>query len=237
MVLDRLRRPRASIAYHGVGDVDDLTDPERLVVSAAHLASQVDALVDRGYRFLTASQVADEGGDPGPGVAVLTFDDGWRSGLDDVVPLLQSRGLGATFYVCPGWFGGQHPDVTGPAGALVTADHVRALADAGMEVGSHTMTHPDLRRLDDDALEEQVVSSRTALEELLQRDCRTFAYPFGLHDDRVVRAVEAAGYDLAWAWLPGPWDPLRAPRLPAPCRHGAGRLLLKLRGVRRFWTR
>ena len=58
------------------------------------------------------------------------------------------------------------------------------------------------------------------------------AYPYGLWDERVAEAARAAGYRLAWAWLPGPWDPLAAPRLPAPPRHGAGRLALKLLGIR-----
>ncbi len=235
--MQRVRRPRAALAYHGVGIVSEEQDPATLVVSPTNLAAQVDALISRGYRFLTASEAAAEGGDPGPGTAVLTFDDGWESGLTEVVPLLAARGLRATFYVCPGWLGGQHPDVAGPAGRLADADAVRGLQAAGMEVGSHTMTHPDLRTLDDAELHEQIVTSRARLEELLQAPCPTFAYPFGLYDERVVAKVREAGHTIAWAWLPGPWVPLEAPRLPAPCRHGSGRLMLKLRGVRRVWTR
>lgn len=236
-IIERVRRPRASVAYHGVGSVTDAEDPATLVVSPTNLASHVDALLDRKYRFLTASEVAAEGGDPGPGTAMLTFDDGWQSGLTEVVPLLIDRGIRATFYVCPGWLGGQHPDVTGPAGKLLDADEIRGIAAAGMEIGSHTLTHPDLRTLDDDALHEQVAGSRAHVEEIIQTSCPTFAYPFGLYDQRVIQAVRAADYDLAWAWLPGPWSPLEVPRLPAPCRHDAARLMLKLRGVRRFWTR
>ena len=75
--------------------------------------------------------------------------------------------------------------------------------------------------------------SKAAVEELTGRPCRTFAYPYGLHDERVTRAVADAGYELAFTWLPGPWRPLEAPRLPAPPRHGAARLAVKLLGVRR----
>jgi hypothetical protein len=65
------------------------------------------------------------------------------------------------------------------------------------------------------------------------RPCRTLAYPFGLFDDRVERAARAAGYELAWGWLPGSWRAAAAPRLPAPPRHGARRLAIKLLGIRR----
>jgi hypothetical protein len=59
------------------------------------------------------------------------------------------------------------------------------------------------------------------------------AYPFGAHDDRVRAAARSAGYELAWAWLPGPWEAFAAPRLPGPTRHGALRLALKMAGVGR----
>ena len=127
----------------------------------------------------------------------------------------------------------QHPEVAGEQGRLLDEAEARALAESGMELGSHSLTHPDLRKLDDDALEHEVRASKIAVESLTGRPCRTFAYPYGLYDERVTRAVEAAGYELAFAWLPGPWLLLEAPRLPAPPRHGAFRLAVKLLGVRR----
>jgi peptidoglycan/xylan/chitin deacetylase (PgdA/CDA1 family) len=103
-----------------------------------------------------------------------------------------------------------------------------------MEVGSHTLTHPDLRGLGDAELDAELRGSRAAVEELTGRPCRTFAYPFGLYDERVAGRVRAAGYELALAWQPRRgWDPYAVGRLPGPPRHGAGRLALKLLGVRR----
>ena len=87
--------------------------------------------------------------------------------------------------------------------------------------------------LDDDELARELQESKADVEKITGRPCRTLAYPYGLYDDRVTEAAAAAGYELAFAWLPGPWRPLAAPRLPAPPRHGALRLALKLAGVRR----
>ena len=53
-----------------------------------------------GYRFVTAEELIVEGGPHGK-TAALTFDDGFRSWLTDVLPLLQRLGVRATFYVCP----------------------------------------------------------------------------------------------------------------------------------------
>lgn len=230
-----LSRP-VSLAYHGVGAGDDATDPNRLVITPEHLRDQLRLLQRAGYRFVSAEEVASEGSLPRR-TAVVTFDDGWRSGLTEALPVLEELGIPATFYVCPGWWGGQHPDVTGSDGAILTRDETAALHAAGVELGSHTMTHPDLRALDDATLAEELTRSRVEVEAVTGQPCRTFAYPFGLYDERVVGAVREAGYELAWTWLPGPWLPHEAPRMPPPCRHGAGRLALKLLGVRRFWTR
>lgn len=225
--------PRALVlAYHGVGDVDDEIDPARLVVAGDDLASQLGLLLRLRYRFATAEELLAPNR-PQRRTAVLTFDDGWSSWLTDVVPLLRRLGVRATFYVCPGLWGRQHPDVRGGVGRLLDEAGVRALLSAGMELGSHTMTHPNLTRLDDGALGRELAESKAAVEALTARPCRTLAYPYGAHDDRVTLAAEAAGYELAFIWRPGAWERFAVPRLQAPPRHGSGRLLLKLLGVRR----
>ena len=231
MILHRPANPLV-LCYHGVGEVDDRLDPERLVISPRHLESQIRWLRNRAYEFATAGEIVD-GPAPGKRTAVLTFDDGWRDGVTTVMPLLQSLGIRATFYVCPGLWGRQHRSVGGAAGKLMTRDEALTLFEGGMELGSHSMTHPDLRRVSDSDLRWELESSASELASLTGEGCRTFAYPFGLYAEREVEAVGRAGYELAFTWLPGPFRPLAAPRLPAPPRHGALRLALKTIGIRR----
>jgi peptidoglycan/xylan/chitin deacetylase (PgdA/CDA1 family) len=223
-------RPPAVLAYHGVGRPNG--DPKRLLTSPEHFESQIRFLKRRGYRFLTAEELLEEGGAEA-GVAALTFDDGFQNWLTEALPLLERLGVRGTFYVSPGRFGAQHRSVEGEGGRLLEAEGVRTLVGAGMEVGSHSMSHPDLRQLDNGELAAELRDSKTALEGITGAPCRTFAYPYGLYDERVTQAVAEAGYELAFAWLPGEWRPLAAPRLPAPPRHGALRLSLKLLGIRR----
>lgn len=95
-------------------------------------------------------------------------------------------------------------------------DQLRALAAAGHEIGSHTLTHPLLPGLDDARLEAEVAGSRARLEAALGVPCRSFCYPNGDCDDRVVAAVRRAGYEVAvtTAWGPNRpgADPLRLTR-------------------------
>lgn len=220
-----------TLAYHGVNHVEAGEDPSKLVVTPDRLHDQLGWLRRRGYRFETARELAARGSQA-PSTAVITFDDGWADALT-TAQLLSDWGAAATFYVCPGWWGGQHPDVTGPAGRLLTRAETQQLAAAGADVGSHSMSHPDLTKLADGDLKQELTASKHAIEDAIGIECTTFAYPFGLHDGRVRGAVESAGYKLAFAWLPGPWDRFAAPRLPGPPRHGPTRLALKMLGVRR----
>jgi peptidoglycan/xylan/chitin deacetylase (PgdA/CDA1 family) len=226
--------PPITIAYHGVGRVSRADDPLGLVMAPELLESQVRALRRVGYRFRTATEIA--GGRPPRGTAVLTFDDGWADALDVVVPLLTRLGVNATFFLNTTLWGQQHHAVNGPAGRLMDERDARALAAAGFDVGSHSMTHVDLRTLDNAALAYELTESRAAISDITGAPCRVLAYPFGAHDARVQAAARDAGYELALAWLPGPWNPYAAPRLPGPTRHGASRLLLKMAGVRRRKT-
>lgn len=229
-MIDRLLRPPVVLVYHGVGEPDG--DDARLLITPERLESQIRYLQRRGYRFLTADELLAEGA-PGTGTVVLTFDDGFRSWLTDVAPLLERLGVRATFYLSPGLLGKQHWHVSGEAGRLMDETEAKALVDEGMELGSHAFTHQDLRLLDGRELAFELSESKAAVERITGRPCRTLAYPYGLYDERVTQAAAEAGYELAFGWLPGPWQPLAAPRLPAPPRHGAGRLALKLAGIRR----
>jgi peptidoglycan/xylan/chitin deacetylase (PgdA/CDA1 family) len=79
---------------------------------------------------------------------------------------------------------------------------IRALVDAGMAIGFHTLEHPVLVGLDDAELREAVVGGRTELEAATGRTLRHFAYPHGKADARTARAVADAGFTTGWTGRP-----------------------------------
>jgi peptidoglycan/xylan/chitin deacetylase (PgdA/CDA1 family) len=89
-------------------------------------------------------------------------------------------------------------------------DELGSLAAAGWEVGSHTVSHPMLTRVGDEALAGELGESRAAVEAALGRPCRSLAYPYGDFDARVAEGARAAGYDAAGTLFPG-----RIPGAPA----------------------
>ncbi len=91
---------------------------------------------------------------------------------------------------------------------------VREMADAGVEIGSHTLDHPVLSRLEPEEAERQVVASRRLIEERLSRPVRFFAYPNGTREDftpRVEQAVRRAGYLAALTTIEGRPRPMSDP--------------------------
>ena len=82
---------------------------------------------------------------------------------------------------------------------IMTWDHVRALARAGMDVESHSRRHRVLQTLDREALTDELTGSRADLEAQIGRPVRAIAYPVGrrvAHVDRIRQAIAAAGYKL-----------------------------------------
>ncbi len=190
------------LSYHAISD----GWPAALSVTPDALERQVSALLERGYRPATVHDAIHA--PPAPKTLALTFDDAYRSVLDLGLPVLSRLGVPATVFaptdyigsgrpmVWPGidnWVDGPHARETTP----LSWDELRSLADAGWEVGSHTRSHPWLTSLSDDDLQDELRTSREQCEAELGGPCRSIAYPFGDHDDRVVAATAAAGYTAA----------------------------------------
>ncbi len=101
---------------------------------------------------------------------------------------------------------------------------VREMAAAGIAFGSHTVTHPNLTRLTDAALDRELIDSKRGIEEKLQREVGTLAYPIGNRDsfdERVIAATRRAGFALGVTYLPGA-NPLPEFNRFELCRHGIG---------------
>ncbi|MCH0564919.1 MULTISPECIES: polysaccharide deacetylase family protein [unclassified Streptomyces] len=214
--------------YHSVGDRSD--DPYRITVTPERLNQQLAWLRGRGLRGVSVTELlAARAAGADRHLVGLTFDDGYADFLDAALPLLQRHGCTATLYVLPGRLGGDNAwDPLGPRKPLLDADGIRRAADAGMEIGSHGLTHVDLTAADDVTLKSETAESRTVLSHLLGRDVDGFCYPYGTVDARAVDAVREAGYRYACAIDPGPLTgPLALPRVHVGERDTAVRLLLK----------
>ena len=202
------------LMYHSVAPSGDA-----LTVSAVQLDTQLDYLSRGGFNTVSVKEVLDaqdgRGSLPDHPI-VLTFDDGFAEHYATVLPLLQKRKQKATFFIVSGWTG------TDPAQRKVDPQvhrrhlvwsEVRALRDAGMEIGSHTVTHGSLVDLKHAELQIELEQSKADLERELEMPIDIFAYPFTRQQIRVRQAVQHAGYRAALVGPRGGSDRLELQRI------------------------
>lgn len=192
------------LVYHSVGTAsDEYTTP------VAQFAAQLDWLAENGFHTVSLRDLAEARARRRPlpdKSVILTFDDGREDGFRIVLPALTAHGFRATFFV-----------VTGEVGqpGYLTWEQVRALAAAGMEIGSHSATHARLSDLDDARVREELTRSRAELEQRLGRPVDLVAYPYNSVRRRIVRIARESGYDVGVAGLVhGGRDLLNLLRLP-----------------------
>jgi len=104
---------------------------------------------------------------------------------DDIITRIASSLNVPLPYVPPGEF------------SPLTWEQVREMDAAGIEIGSHTLTHPILTNISRDRLRRELNESRLRLEEVLRRKVDLFCYPNGDYDVMVSNEVERAGYKCA----------------------------------------
>jgi peptidoglycan/xylan/chitin deacetylase (PgdA/CDA1 family) len=192
------------LTYHRVAPLSavGLTD---LKVEPANFVDELAALNQAGYHTIHQAQLFDalyKGTALPPKPIIISVDDGYVDDLTRILPALQRFHMVGTFFVITGRF-------TEPG--FLSADQVRQLDQAGMDVGDHTAHHVDLRLLAPTELRAETSGSRRALERVLGHPIYYFAYPFGAYNDAVVSAVRAAGFTMAYSTVGGITEATSAP--------------------------
>ncbi len=170
----------------GSGELD-----REWTVSPKNFAAQMEMLQARGFHSITMSALAAhlQKGKPVPSKPiVISFDDGWETDYTVAFPVLKRNHLTGTFYVYTS--GIDH-------GAFLKWSEIDEMARAGMEFGSHTVSHAHLKSLPADEAKKEIVDSKATLEKHLGRPITTFDYPFGEYNASVTELVKNAGYETA----------------------------------------
>ena len=194
-------RPKRSgtpiLMHHQVGPHRPGSRLNRWRVTERDFTWQLDTLRRLGYAGVSLRDLLDAPRTETRRV-VLTFDDGYRGVKERVLPALLARGFRATVFVVADRIGAVNDwDGETPGEPLLSADEIRELQRAGIEIGSHGATHRALTRLDDADLARELAGSKQTLERITGAPVTSFCYPYGDFDDRVIQAVRAAGYRAA----------------------------------------
>ncbi|MCX7669270.1 MAG: polysaccharide deacetylase family protein, partial [Anaerolineae bacterium] len=188
------------LTYHRVAD--DRATP--WTMSNRMFARQIEWLAPRfDLVSMEEAQRRLRAGDNDRTAVCITFDDGYADNCQAAIPLLVRRQIPCAYFVTLGnVLDGapfDHDLKLGRPAQPNTVEQLRAMADAGIEIGSHGYEHVDMGRIADPReIQRQVLVSGLRIGKLLGRTVRYFAFPFG-HGEHLspaaVAAARQAGYE------------------------------------------
>jgi peptidoglycan/xylan/chitin deacetylase (PgdA/CDA1 family) len=220
----RLRIP--VLMYHSISEELRNGHPYfETATSARVFADQMDFIHKSGYSTLSLPQAADflksSQGLSGKHV-VITFDDGFRDFKTNAFPVLQSCGFRATMFVPTAFIGATTKQFKEKD--CLTWSEVRELQQAGIEFGSHTVSHPQLRDLSDGQIQSELRASKEEIEDKTGLPVRSFSYPYAFPEDdgpfvrRLRNTLQVCGYEEGVSTIIGTAerddDPFFLKRLP-----------------------
>jgi len=190
------------ILYHRI---DISPTNSRYYVSPEKFEEQMKLLHDWSYTTITTTmliQAITQGRELPPRPFLITIDDGNLDNYTNAFPIMQKYGFTGVLYLVGNYIGAQD---------YMNVEQILEMYNAGWDVGSHSMNHLDLTKLDSDALHSEIIGSREFLEQKLGIPIPTFAYPFGFKNETALDYVKFAGYSGAMGasgYTPaqGPWN-------------------------------
>lgn len=199
------QRPRI-LMYHMVSDHIPKAKFNKLRVPQKQFAAQVKWLSEQGFHFVTMQELYSQWEHLPSKTVALTFDDGYADNLHMALPILKKYHAKATIYVVVDrhdrdW--STYKKAHHNSGELarevkLTDTEVKELVASGLiEIGSHTLTHANLPKLNDEDRKKEMELSRADLQQLTGQPITSFAYPFGIYSPADVTAAGLAGYTTA----------------------------------------
>jgi peptidoglycan/xylan/chitin deacetylase (PgdA/CDA1 family) len=152
-----------------------VTPPNSQTMTVLHLIAGVGYLTTDDYTITPYTPVGFNNA-----MVSLTFDDGWQSQYTNGLPILNSYNVKGTFFLVSGFLNTPN---------YLTTAQAKAIEQAGNEIGSHTVNHPDLTTLSAAQLTYQLAQSKQTLESLFG-PIRNFASPYGAYNDQVIAAIK-----------------------------------------------
>jgi peptidoglycan/xylan/chitin deacetylase (PgdA/CDA1 family) len=165
-------------------------------------------LTQHGYTFISIGDLVEilyNGKTPPKGAVWLSFDDGCRELLTDVLPLIRKNRIPITLFLPSGIIDGdgRFPWMNGTRRANGARDSINVAQTKEIAnypevtIASHTVNHTLTTNLTDEQARFECGESRRALESYTQAPVRYFAYPEGRFSGREREFLVQCGYDLA----------------------------------------
>jgi peptidoglycan/xylan/chitin deacetylase (PgdA/CDA1 family) len=173
-------------------------------------------------------------------ITAITFDDAFVSVYENAVPVLAKYKLPAAIFVPMGNLG-KAPlwvlcdDCSDANEIVMTEKQIAELDEAGIEIFSHTMSHPVLTKVEHEKLMFELKESKQTLERILSHEVNAISYPHGAYNSDVCEAAKQSGYEQAFTITPSvvdeSTDNMRIGRFAVSPKDGLFKFKLKVSGA------
>lgn len=244
------RHPRI-LMYHMVAPHRSGARFNGLRVTPERFEQQLRWLQQQGWSSFTMSELLQQGDQLPEKAVAITFDDGFADNCLQALPLLQRYQTKATLYLVTDrhdrdW--SVNKKAHHASGELAREPKLsdeqvaRMLASGLVELGSHTLTHPNFLYLSRADRERELQASKVDLEQRFGVTVRSFAYPFGLFQAEDPALVQAAGYTHAVTTEAGietemTARPFTLRRVKISGKDNLLAFVMRMRGGRRGWNK
>ncbi|MBO5021922.1 MAG: polysaccharide deacetylase family protein [Clostridia bacterium] len=111
----------------------------------------------------------------------ISFDAAWGADkTEGILQVLAEYNATATFFLVGFWVD-KYPDM------------VKKIDEAGMEIGTHSNTHPDMAKLDEESVKKELTLSMQKITDLINKDIKVFRPPFGSYNNTLLNTCTQLG--------------------------------------------
>ena len=187
------------LMYHHLSELDasSAEDIRTWVVTPKSFEAQIDWIAQKGYHTISMAQLIShlrEGKLLPAKPIIVSFDDGWEEQYAVAYPVLKKHGYIGTFFIYTNAV---------DRGKFMTWQQLVEMSAAGMDIQSHTVSHPHLKTLDATAAAKELVDSKSILEKHLGKPVVVLDYPFGEYNESIIDLAKRAGYEAGVGLAPG----------------------------------
>lgn len=205
-IFDPLSPTAFILLYHRVADVKD--DPHLLTVSPKNFYRQINYLREN-FNLVSLLKLVNnlKGGEIKKDTLAITFDDGYADNLYNALPVLEEFQIPATLFIVAGKIDSPEPfwwdtetEKKSRGRPLSKGELIKLSNNNLIEIGSHTLSHPNLSKISYQEQEKEISESKKLIENIIKKPTFSFAYPFGSKDSfdkKTIELVKEAGYQYA----------------------------------------
>ena len=230
--MSKKQRGPIVLMYHGTPEKKPVS---QYSIRADRFNEHLEFLKNHNWYTALANELNNERFNKLPEKTVLlTFDDGYADNFEGAFQPLLEKKMKATWFIATDCIG-SHAHWMGPECSetkMLNKEQLIEMAQMGMEIGAHTCSHPDLETLPCSEQVTEMGRSKELLEQIIQKEVTSFAYPYGRYNNDSIASVKTCGYQLAFTVRPG-WfncneDPLLIRRVTIFDSDSVGTLERKL---------